>query len=49
MDTVTDIRMVPGTFAVFFPGELDRPKIYDGRNDLVHKLVVKIDMALIKI
>jgi len=42
----SDIMMCSGAFAVFFPGELHRPKIYDGRNRSVRKLVVKIQADL---
>jgi YhcH/YjgK/YiaL family protein len=34
--------MIPGTFAIFFPNELHRPKVFDGENPNVRKLVFKI-------
>jgi beta-galactosidase beta subunit len=34
--------MIPGTFVLFLPGELHRPKILDGQNADVRKLVFKI-------
>ncbi len=36
------IIMKPGDFAVFFPNELHLPKIFDGTNKTVRKLVIKI-------
>jgi len=43
----TQLVMTPGTFALFLPGELHRPKGYDGTNAAVRKLVVKIHAPLL--
>lgn len=40
------LRMTPGDFGIFFPDDAHRPKVHDGRNAAVHKLVVKIDLKL---
>ena len=34
--------MTPGTFAIFFPNEGHMPKVSDGKNEKVRKVVVKI-------
>lgn len=34
--------MRPDSFAIFFPGELHMPKISDGKNKTVRKVVIKI-------
>lgn len=39
------LRVLPGMFALFFPGELHRPKATDGIHTSIRKLVVKIDAA----
>jgi biofilm protein TabA len=44
----TQLQMFPGTYAIFLPNELHRPKIHDGVNDGVRKLVVKISAELLK-
>lgn len=40
--------MTPGTFAVFFPGDAHMPKVSDGKNTKVKKVVVKIKLSLLK-
>lgn len=40
------LQMEPGDFGVFFPEDAHRPKVRDGRNAAVHKLVVKIELSL---
>lgn len=42
------IRMYPGAYAIFLSHELHRPKILDGSNLSVRKLVIKIKEALLK-
>jgi len=44
-----DLCMVPGSFAIFLPGEFHRPKMKDGMNRRVHKLVAKIDAELLSL
>lgn len=41
------LRMAPGDFALFWPDDAHRPKVQDGRNASVRKLVVKIALDLI--
>ncbi len=41
------LTMRPGLFALFLPHELHRPKIADGTNPHIEKLVVKIDAELL--
>lgn len=41
------LHMFPGAYAIFLPNELHRPKICDGVNANVLKLVVKIDAKLL--
>jgi len=38
----------PGSFAIFFPGDGHMPKVSDGINARVDKLVIKIDGKLLK-
>lgn len=40
-------RMAPKSFAIFFPGEAHMPKITDGKNAAVRKVVVKIKANLL--
>ena len=40
------LRMTAGSFAVFFLEDGHLPKVADGRNPRVEKLVIKIDRAL---
>ena len=42
------LRMTAGSFAVFFPEDGHLPKMSDGRNPRVDKLVIKIDHALLR-
>lgn len=39
--------LAPGCFAIFFPEDAHRPKQYDGTNQSVRKLVVKISRGLL--
>jgi YhcH/YjgK/YiaL family protein len=39
--------MIRGTFAIFLPNELHRPKVADGEASDVRKLVVKIRSSLL--
>lgn len=39
---VNTLQLAPGDFVIFLPGELHRPMIADGTNNLVRKGVVKI-------
>ena len=41
------VRMLPGTFAIFFPEDGHMPKVADGISPRVDKLVIKIDRALL--
>lgn len=41
------LEMTPSCFAIFFPGELHMPKLRDGRNETVRKVVVKIKASLL--
>lgn len=43
----TQLVMTPGAFVLFLPGELHRPKVHDGANASVRKLVVKINAPLL--
>lgn len=45
---VSRLRMTPGRFAIFLPGDGHRPMIADGANTSVHKAVVKIDTSLLQ-
>lgn len=40
------LRMTPGSLAIFFPPDAHMPKLADGVNPNVHKLVVKAAIAL---
>jgi len=42
-------KMVAGDFAIFYPGEAHAPKIQDGENDQIKKVVVKIKQSLLHI
>lgn len=44
----TKLKMQAGYFAIFFPSDAHRPKIYDGLNQRVYKAVVKIDTSTFK-
>ena len=39
--------MTPGAFAVFFPGDAHMPKVSDGKNERVKKVVVKIKLDFV--
>lgn len=41
-DTTARLMMIPGSYVVFLPNELHRPKIHDGTHKTVKKLVFKI-------
>jgi biofilm protein TabA len=41
------LPMLPGAYAIFLPNELHRPKVADGSNSAVRKLVVKIHKDLV--
>lgn len=41
------LRMAPGDFALFWPEDVHRPRVSDGRNPSVQKLVVKIALNLL--
>ena len=45
--TVCSLPMTPGSFAIFHPSDAHRPKVQDGVNRAVFKLVVKIDRMLV--
>lgn len=45
----TTLRLAPGRFALFLPGEQHRPMIADGAPAEIRKLVVKIDAALLSV
>lgn len=40
--------MTPGTFAIFFPEDAHMPKVYDGKNRTIKKVVVKIKADLLE-
>lgn len=42
----SELRMMPGLFAVFFPEDEHAPKVRNGVDDTVWKLVVKAETAL---
>lgn len=37
--------MTPGSFAIFFPSDAHMPKVADGTNDTVKKVVIKIKLT----
>lgn len=43
----TAILMTPGTFAIFYPEDAHMPKVHDGENDSILKIVVKIHKSLL--
>lgn len=43
----SSVTMQPGSFAIFFPEELHMPKISDGANITVRKIVIKIKASLL--
>ena len=42
------LSFTPGTFGIFFPEDAHKPKMVDGVNSDVWKLVVKINLSLLK-
>jgi len=46
-DSLTQIQMVPGSFAIFFPSDAHLPKRADGRQSSVSKLVIKVALRLV--
>jgi len=42
------LKMRAGYFAIFYPTDAHRPKVYDGLNQRVYKAVVKIDTSAFK-
>ncbi len=44
----TSLLMTPGTFAIFFPADAHMPKISDGKNAQVKKVVVKIKIDVFR-
>ena len=44
----TTLRMSPGNFVIFHPSDAHRPKQSDGINPKVFKLVVKVDLNLVR-
>jgi beta-galactosidase beta subunit len=46
-EPTTHIRMFPGAYAMFLPHELHRPKLTDGTNTHIKKLVIKIRRVLL--
>jgi biofilm protein TabA len=47
-DALTRVHMLPGHFAIFFPSDAHLPKVSDGTNGSVFKLVIKINLNLLK-
>jgi len=43
----TALRMAPGSFAIFHPSDAHRPRVQDGVNSGVFKVVIKIDRKLV--
>jgi len=46
-ESLTTVHMRPGNYAIFHPSDAHRPKISDGVNPSVFKLVIKIELALL--
>jgi biofilm protein TabA len=44
----TVLHMSPGHFGIFFPQDAHMPKLSDGKEESVYKLVVKIERALLQ-
>jgi biofilm protein TabA len=42
------LMMIPGSFAIFMPEDAHMPKISDGINDQVRKVVVKVKLSLLQ-
>lgn len=45
--SLTQIQMVPGSFAIFFPSDAHLPKRNDGIHQAVSKLVIKVALKLV--
>jgi YhcH/YjgK/YiaL family protein len=43
---LSPLSMFPGSFAIFHPSDAHRPKVRDGVNPSVFKLVIKVDRRL---
>lgn len=41
----TSLKMLPGSFAIFFPEDAHMPKISDGMNKEVKKVVIKVKLG----
>jgi len=39
------LRMIPGSFAIFFPNDAHVPAINDGKNEVCHMVVFKIRLS----
>ena len=46
-NSLTQIQMVPGSYAIFFPSDAHLPKRADGRQSSVSKLVIKVALRLV--
>jgi len=46
--TRSQVHMRPGYFAIFYPSDAHRPKVTDGVHGEVFKLVVKMNLDLVK-
>jgi biofilm protein TabA len=46
--TLARVHMLPGCFGIFYPSDAHRPKVIDGKHDQVFKLVVKMNLQLVK-
>jgi biofilm protein TabA len=46
-DAPTRVHMPPGYFAIFYPSDAHLPKVADGINASVYKLVVKVGLHLL--
>lgn len=46
-ETQTVLQMLPGAFGIFFPDDAHRPKVADGWNQRVAKLVIKVSCELL--
>lgn len=47
IESYKTVQMTPGSFAIFYPGELHMPKIQDGTHTEVKKVVIKINVTLL--
>ena len=46
--TRSQVHMRPGYFAIFYPSDAHRPKVSDGVHGEVFKLVIKMNLDLVK-